>query len=397
MIKNYSVKKLSQTFDLFKGKTPLLSRLDVELTERCDNACIHCYINLPANDEKAKSRELSTDQWKGILKQAADLGAFSIRLTGGEPLIREDFVDIYLYARSLGMKVMIFTNAKLITREIADLFVKIPPMMKIEISVYGMNAESYNAVTQTKNAFGEFQYGLNLLMERNIPFVLKSVVLPPNKNEIDEFENWVASLSGDIYPSYSLYLDLRARRDSCRKNQRIKSLRISPVEAVAFESRNKESFQKNMTEFIKNFLFPQGDELFACGAGESGCVDAYGYYQMCTLLRHPDFVYDLKKGTIHDALTEVFPRFKEERALNPDYLSRCSKCFIKGLCEQCPAKSWMEHGTLDTPVDYLCQVAHEKARHIGLLSEGEWAWEIENWRERIEKFVVKTEFNQNDF
>ncbi len=89
------------------------------------------------------------------------------------------------------------------------------------------------------------------------------------------------------------------------------------------------------------------------------------------------------------ALTEVFPRLRETKATNPDYLKRCAVCFLKGLCEQCPAKSWMEHGTLDTPVEYLCQVAHAQARFLGLVQENENAWELapDIWQSRIDEFV----------
>lgn len=75
------------------------------------------------------------------------------------------------------------------------------------------------------------------------------------------------------------------------------------------------------------------------------------------------------------ALTEYFPKFRELRATNIEYMNRCARCFLKGLCEQCPAKSWMEHGTLDTPVEYLCAVAHAQARYLGWLGEKENGWE----------------------
>jgi hypothetical protein len=96
----------------------------------------------------------------------------------------------------------------------------------------------------------------------------------------------------------------------------------------------------------------------------------------------PEKVYDLLNGSLIDALT-VHRACGETRALNPDYLARCARCFLKSLCEQCPAKSWTEHGTLDTPVEYLCRVAHVKAEDLGLLRAGECAWEIENWEGRI--------------
>jgi radical SAM protein with 4Fe4S-binding SPASM domain len=101
------------------------------------------------------------------------------------------------------------------------------------------------------------------------------------------------------------------------------------------------------------------------------------------MLRHPDAVYDLGKGSLKDALTDFFPRLREMKATNPEYLARCARCFLKGLCEQCPAKSWMEHGTFDTPVEYLCRIAHAQALYLGLLKEGEKAWEVVDWRDRV--------------
>jgi hypothetical protein len=105
------------------------------------------------------------------------------------------------------------------------------------------------------------------------------------------------------------------------------------------------------------------------------------------LLRHPDTVYELKKGSLEDALVNFFPKIREMNSTHPDYRRRCGRCFLKGLCEQCPGRSWIEHGTLDTPVEYLCKVAHVQAKYLGLIREGERAWEIFNWRERVRNFL----------
>jgi radical SAM protein with 4Fe4S-binding SPASM domain len=386
---DFVIKKSSRSAGLFSKTPPSLTHLDIELTERCNNACMHCYINLPENDVAAKRCELTTEQWKSILQQAADLGALSVRFTGGEPLLREDFTELYLFARRLGMQVFLFTNARLITPKLADLFTKIPPLKKIEVSVYGLQATTYEAVTQTEGSFTEFKRGLNFLLERQIPFVVKSVVLPPNINEIEAYEAWIQTLPGSIKPTYSLFLDLRGRRDSISKNNLIKKWRLSPEKSLAILTRRKEDYFRTMVQFSDKFMRPQRDVLFSCGAGTNGCVDAYGQYQMCMLLRHPDMVYDLTTGTLKEGLLDVFPRLRQAKASNPEYLRRCARCFLKGLCEQCPAKSWMEHGTLDTPVEYLCQVAHAQARFLGLLEDDKLAWKIVDWNERIHKLVQK--------
>jgi radical SAM protein with 4Fe4S-binding SPASM domain len=369
---------------LWEKRAPLLGHLDLELTERCNNNCIHCCINLPGDDARARARELSTAEIREILAEAAALGALSVRFTGGEPLLREDFVDLYLGARRLGLKVLLFTNARLITRELAELFARIPPLEKIEVSVYGMRRESYEAVSRVRGSYDEFRRGVGLLLDKQVPLVVKGALLPPNRQEIEAFEAWAATLpSMDKPPSYAMFLDLRSRRDSPARNRMIQRLRLTPVDGVVMLKRDRD-YWRGMREFCAKFMRPPGDRLFSCGAGHGACVDAYGIVQPCLPLRHPGMVYDLKQGSLKEALAEFFPRLRAEtRAANPDYLARCARCFLKGLCEQCPAKSWAEHGTLDTPVEYLCQVAHAQARDLGLLREEEPAWEVEDWQERI--------------
>ena len=71
----------------------------IDLTYRCNNNCRHCYINLAVNDQQAKAAELSFMEIKKIIDQSLELGALWCLITGGEPLLREDFFDIYLYIK----------------------------------------------------------------------------------------------------------------------------------------------------------------------------------------------------------------------------------------------------------------------------------------------------------
>lgn len=389
----YAEKRRINKNALWKNGGPLLSRLDIELTERCNSNCVHCYINLPVEDLTAKKKEMTTEDIKRILKEAVSFGCMRARFTGGEPLLRDDFEELYVFARKLGLRVMLFTNATLITEQLAALFSRIPPLQKIEITVYGMKKSSYEAATRASGSFEAASRGINLLLKNRIPFVVKSALLPGNKEEIDEFEEWAAKIPWmDKPPSYAMFFDLHCRRDS-GKNEAIKKLRVPPREGLEVLNRGRDRYIKGMKEFCSKFMRPLGEKLFSCGAGcGGGCVDAYGNFQLCMMLRHPDCVYDLRNGSavnslLKDALENFFPKIRQIKAANPDYLSRCAKCFLKGLCEQCPAKAWMEHGTLDTPVEYLCEVAHAQALYLGLLKEGEKAWEVGDWKERIVKLI----------
>ena len=69
-------------------------------------------------------------------------------------------------------------------------------------------------------------------------------------------------------------------------------------------------------------------------------------------------------------------------------MRRCGRCFLKALCLQCPAKAWAEHGTLDTPVDYLCEITHAQAVGLGLLVEGERAWDVADWKDRVARIAA---------
>jgi radical SAM protein with 4Fe4S-binding SPASM domain len=376
-------------YALQRGRAPLLSTLQIELTERCNNDCIHCYINRPAHDRSAKQKEMTTGQVEELLREAAALGALTVTLTGGEPLLRDDFEALYLFARTQGLRVRLLTNATLVTPRLARLFSRVPPLEKVQITLYGMRAASYEAVTRTSGSFERAWSGIQLLIHENVPLIVKGARLEPNQAERDQFEAWADTLPwADRPPPTTVLYHLRARRDSEAKNQRIRRLRPSPGEVVAHLARNRDEYLADARRLLAQSTRPAGDRLFACGAGVStGCVDAYGVFQPCMLLRHPEATYDLAAGSLHDALTRFVPRLRERKAHHPDYLARCARCFLKGLCEQCPARSWMEHGTLDTPVKDCCQVAHAQARYLGLLEEGEHAWEAQDGERRVAAFA----------
>jgi radical SAM protein with 4Fe4S-binding SPASM domain len=373
---------------LWRGKEPLLPWLDMELTERCNNDCIHCCVNLPAGDGAARARELSTEEIKAILREAASLGCLTVRFTGGEPLLRKDFEDLYLFTRQLGIKVLLFTNARLVTPRLSALFIRIPPGMEIEVTVYGMRAESYEAVSRVPGSFAQFRRGIELLLERRVPFIVKGALLPPNQDELAEFKRWAGTIPWMVGPpQYAMCFDLRNRRDSPERNRLIKSLRATTEQGLSVLKRTGARYREETLNFCGKFTGVPGDRLFDCGAGRGGCVDPYGGFRPCMTFCAPEWTYDLRCGTLRDALENFFPRLRDLRATSAAYLERCARCFLKGLCEQCPAKSWAETGSLDTPLEYFCQFAHQQARDLGLIGLDEEAWKVLDSRRRLERLA----------
>lgn len=376
----------SGTSGLWREKPPKLARLDIELTERCNCACVHCGVARPAGDAGAKAREWSAERWQALLTEAAGLGCLVVRMTGGEPLLRTDFEAIYLQARKLGLRVMLFTNGTLITPRLARLFRDVPPLEAVEVSIYGMTRESCEAVTRAPGSFAAARRGLDLLVENGVPFVVKGAVLPPTRDEMGEFEAWAAGLPGHADPpGFAVLFDLHSRRAAARSSE-IARLRPGGDEFVRFSRRHGDEAVTEWREFCGRPGGARGDRLFIClPAALSASVDPYGRLQYCLGLRHPDTIYDLASGSLREAVTEFLPRLREARAANQAYLERCARCFIRGLCGQCPAKSWAEHGTLDTPVEYFCGIAHAQAVAAGLLERGEKAWAVPDGAQRVKK------------
>ena len=353
-----------------------LSQVSMELTERCNNKCIHCYINLPADDEEARKKEISFEEIKAIVDEAARMGCLSWHLTGGEPLLREDFSDIYLYLKRKGIRVTLFTNATLINSETANLFKKYP-LQDLEVTIYGLSQKTYEAITRNPGAFDAFRQGISLFKENRIPFSLKTAVLPQNFYEIKEMRDFAKSFTGQPL-GVVLKLNLSSRFNNGSKRDPIKRLRLPPHKVMEVLKQDEERYRKDMERFCQKFLGPPGDDrLFICGAGVGGChIDAYNNFQLCMLLRHPDCVYNLREGSFKEAWEQFVPRVRKKRVNNKKYQEKCQRCFLKSLCEQCPAWSWMEHGVLDEPAEYVCKIAHAEAVWLGLLKEGEKAWEV---------------------
>lgn len=338
----------------------------LEITARCNNNCRHCYINLPANDPTAKRKELSAAEINDIADQAVELGALWCLLTGGEPLLRHDFMDIYLSLKRKGLLLSFFSNACLVTKEHIELF-KIYPPQYIDVTVYGVTEKTYEAVTRKPGSYAAFRKGLYLLLESGIKVKLKAVALRSNVHELPQITTFCQAHSSSIF-RFDPLLHLRYDQNPIR-NAEIRSERLSPEEIVAIEQADDEragALQKNCDSFIfQNPGHHDCDHLIHCGAGNDSFVVSYdGIFRLCLDLWHPECTYDLRKGTLAEAWHEMVPRVRDMRSSNPDYLDHCRNCPIVNLCIWCPAHAHLETGVLDEMVPYFCEVAHARAQAL---------------------------------
>jgi radical SAM protein with 4Fe4S-binding SPASM domain len=349
-----------------------LVSFDLEVTARCNFACRHCYINLPAGDTFAKKKELSLEDIREIVDEAVSLGALWCLITGGEPLLREDFFDIYLYIRQKGLLVSVFTNGSLVTAEHVKLFKKYPPR-DVEVTVYGITRETYEQVTRKPGSFSAFRRGLGLLVENGVSVQLKSMALRSNLHEHEAIGRFCRERTREYF-RFDPLLHLRYDGDA-ERNEEIKSERLSPGEIVSLERADSERHQvlKKVCDKLvgQNVSCRACDSLFQCGAGIGSCSISYdGLFRLCSSLWHPDCIYDLKKGNFSDAWHDFVAHTRAMRSDRVDFIANCQCCPLVNLCMWCPAHAYLETGELDKPVRYFCEVAHARARGLEMEVSG---------------------------
>jgi pyrroloquinoline quinone biosynthesis protein E len=85
-----------------------------ELTHRCPLQCPYCSNPLQLD---RKSAELDTETWKRVFSEAYDLGILQVHLSGGEPTVREDIVEIVAHCASLGLYTNLITSGVLLSED----------------------------------------------------------------------------------------------------------------------------------------------------------------------------------------------------------------------------------------------------------------------------------------
>lgn len=340
---------------------------DLEVTARCNNNCRHCYINLPPDDQAALHDELTLDEINRIADQAVSLGSLWCLITGGEPLLRKDFSDLYLALKSRGLLVSVFTNACLVTDKHVKLFRHYPPR-EIEITVYGATEKTYERVTRTPGSYAAFRRGLALLLAGGVKVNLKAMALRSNWHELPAIARFCRERTKDFF-HFDPMLHLRFDGNEPR-NREIRAERLSAEEIISVEQADPErsAAMEKRCGMLETAIVEAGQErrLFQCHAGaESFALGYNGLFRLCPSLWRRDCLYDLRRGTLVEAWFDFALRVRAITTDNPEFLETCRLCPLMNLCQWCPAHAHLECGRMDERCDYFCHVAHVRAEAFG--------------------------------
>lgn len=334
-------------------------QVSIEVTRRCPLECLHCYNNLPMGDLEAKNREMTKEEHFRVLDELVEMGCFWILYTGGEIFARKDFLEIYTYAKKKGFLITLFTNGTIINEQIADYLAEWPPFA-IEITLYGRTRETYEALTMIPGSYDRCLRGIKLLKERGLPLKLKTVATSINKHEVMAMRRFAEE---ELGVEFKMDGQINPRIDC---SQSPLAVRLTPEEVVALDMSDPKAVEEYRKLAEREAGFTEArlstvDTVYFCGAGmKSFAINALGQMSICVTSQQETF--DVRNV----GLRQVWEHSLHEiRTRKRSKLTKCIQCRIQSLCGMCPANGEMENGDKESPVDFLCRVAHTRAAVIG--------------------------------
>jgi radical SAM protein with 4Fe4S-binding SPASM domain len=333
--------------------------VSIEVTRRCPLECRHCYNNLPMADHQARASELTFEEHVRLLDDLVKAGCFWILYTGGEIFARKDFLAIYTEAKKRGFLITLFTNGTMITERVADYLADYRPF-SIEITLYGATRETYEALTQVPGSYDRCIRGIRLLLERGLPLKLKTVPTTINRHEVYEMKRMAEEDFGCEFK----FDPLVNPRIDC--SQAPLAVRLSPEEVVTldFQDAQRREEWRRIAAMEASAPRPERAETrrYTCGGGMYGCsIDPTGKMSICVLSHKQG--YSIREGSFLEGWNGRMLEIRNQQRHRPTI---CDSCRIRSLCSMCAANGELESGDPESPVDFLCQVAHVRAYALGI-------------------------------
>lgn len=330
-----------------------------ELTARCNFNCPMCYVHRSADSVEAMGGELTARQWIDLAAAAQKQGMIFALLTGGEPLLRKDFFEIYDGMKKLGLMISINTNGSLLKGEVLERFLQDPPF-RFNISLYGGSNETYRNMCGLP-AYEQVKENIRALRKAGVEVSLNLSITPWNCGDLERIYADAVELDVNVKASSYMYPPIRLEDGSFGCGNRLcagdaayysvlwDKIRFTPEE---FALR-----AKNMTGLVEEAGCPaEVDEGIRCRAGSSSFwVTWQGEMMPCGMMNSP-VVKPLEIG-FDAAWAQLREQTREIRTPKA-----CLECAYHEVCGVCAAVCLTETGKFDAVPEYICQKTREQVR-----------------------------------
>ncbi len=337
-----------------------------ELTSDCNFNCKMCYIHSP--DREKSGGELSAAEWISLGNQARELGVIFLLLTGGEPLLRKDFPEIYTALKKMGFIISINTNGSLLCGEIEELFRNNPPS-RLNVSLYGADNETYSRLCGAPR-FERVIENIGRMRDIGIDVKINCSITPENCEDIEKIYELTKALG--LHIKLTTYMYPPVRKDSgstgfnpCRLSARQAAyyrVRYSLLSLGADEFLRRSDSLNELFE-AEDECVDEGDRGVRCRAGRSALwVDRLGNVYPCGMLAEKSC------NAVEKGLAECWRTVRAETSRIKTPL-KCAACKYRQLCPACAASCKCETGSFDAPPEYLCEMSRYTVDYIAKEAE----------------------------
>ncbi len=185
-------------------------RFDLALTYRCNNKCIHCYAASPREKE-----ELSTKKWKVIIEKISELSN-AIVFTGGEPLLRDDLVDLVAYSNELVTGLI--TNGRLLSQQMDAL--EQAELDHVQITIEGFE-DVHNKIVGA-NAWKETVEGIKKAIDSSVFTLTNTTLMEYNYKDVEDFIHFLSDLGLERVAFNSIIYSGKAKREHALSVEQLK-------------------------------------------------------------------------------------------------------------------------------------------------------------------------------
>jgi len=289
-----------------------LKKLQIELTNCCNEQCVHCYIPHDNRNDNFDSALL----WS-ILDQCHDMGLERITFSGGEPMLHPDFLSALDRAGWKGFKIKVFSNLTFLNTTIINQF-KINNVCEVQTSLYSVEPEIHDAVTNKKGSCDLTKQGIKLLIENGIPVFISCPIMKINKDSYTGVLAYAKMLGIGISPNNIIM----AQSDGKRENLQYRLDVDEAVQVIKDILDNDTAYDAE--RFAPGYYNP--DEALPCV--QNVCNDAICVNAKAEVIPLPGWhkvLGDLKKQTLRD-IWENSPELKRLQNINIKNFPKCANC-----------------------------------------------------------------------
>ncbi|RCW29644.1 radical SAM/SPASM domain-containing protein [Marinilabilia salmonicolor] len=328
--------KTTQDFleEHFKGK-PQLTNLHLEIISKCNERCIHCYI---PHDNKISY--MKPDLFHDILNQCVKMNVLNLTLSGGEPLLHKNFCDYLRKCREYDFSVNVLSNLTLLNDEIIK-EMKLNPLLSVQVSLYSMNSDIHDRITQMKGSFEKTKNAILTLVQNEIPMQLSCPIMKQNKLSYGEVIKWAEKHNIPVGDDYGIIAEYNHTNENLKCRLSIEEIKKVVEDKVANDAKYLEQI---LSEAEKKKDNKANDSV--CSVCRSTiCISHNGDVYPCEGWQ--DYtVGNIKETSLHE-IWENSERNQFLRSLRNQDFPQCIKCPDKEYCNMCMVRNANENPTGD--------------------------------------------------